>query len=183
LVYLAGYKELVYPLLFTFLGIALTSPASSLLAAIVHSQGGTLFQLGLLGGSASLGALLGAIFAGVKAEGNALRTYPIWGLLAAVSVGLFVINPLSPLGALGMSGLGFLAFSQAVWNTSRVSNLAAQAYQARLQAITSMAFTLGSPLAAIWGGAAVDHFGLNALLIGAGLLALLSLGVLISHRS
>lgn len=181
-VYLAGCKQLVYPLWFTFIGIALTSPVSSLLAAIVHSQGGTLFQLGLLGGSASLGALLGAIFAGVKAEGNALRTYPIWGLFAAGSVGLFVINPLSLLGALGMSGLGFLAFSQAVWNTSRVSNLAAQAYQARLQAITSMAFTLGSPLAAIWGGAAVDRFGLRALLVGAGLLATLSLGMLIRYR-
>lgn len=181
-VYLADCKELIYPLLFTFIGIALTSPASSLLAAIVHSQGGTLVQLGLLGGSASLGALLGAIFAGVKAEGNSWRTYPIWGVLAAGSVCLFVINPLSPLGALGMSGMGFLAFSQAVWNTSRVSNLAPPAYQARLQSITSMAFTLGSPLAAIWGGAAVDRFGLNALLVGAGLLALLSLWMLIRHR-
>lgn len=181
LVYLAHRKELIYPLLFTFIGIVLASPVSSLLAAIVHSQGGTLIQLGLLGGSASLGALLGAIFAGLKDEGNAMRTYPIWGILTAVSVCLFVIRPLSPLGALGMSFLGFLAFSQAVWNTSRVSNLAAPAYQARLQSITSMAFTLGSPIAAIWGGVVVDRFGLSALLVGAGLLAALSLWMLIRH--
>jgi MFS family permease len=183
MVYLAGNKGLLYPLLLTFAGIALTSPCSSLLAAIVNSQGGSLVHLGLLGASASLGALLGAIFAGAKAEGDALQTYPIWGLFAAGSVCLFVVNPLSLLGALGLGGLGFLAFSQAVWNTSRVSTLAEPAYQARLQSITSMAFTLGAPLGAIWGGAAVDRFGLGALLAGAGLMALLSLGVLIRrHR-
>ncbi len=182
IVYLSGSKELLFPLLLTFVGIVLTGPASSLLAAIVNSNGGSLIQLGLLGGSASLGALLGAIFAGAKAEGDIRRTYPIWGLLAAGSVCLFVASPLSLLGALGLSGLGFLAFSQAVWNTSRVSNLAGAEYQARLQSITSMAFTLGTPLGAIWGGAAVDRFGLGSLLIGAGLLSLVSLGVLFSHR-
>jgi predicted MFS family arabinose efflux permease len=52
-----------------------------------------------------------------------------------------------------------------------------------LQSITSMAFTLGAPLGAIWGGAAVDRFGLEALWVGAGLLALVSLGVLVSRRS
>jgi predicted MFS family arabinose efflux permease len=67
-----------------------------------------------------------------------------------------------------------------VWNTSRVSSLAEPAYQARLQSITSMAFTLGTPLGAIWGGVAVDRFGLASLLVGAGLLALLSLAVLLS---
>jgi MFS family permease len=182
MVYLSGNKGLLYPLLFTFVGIALTGPASSLLAAIVKSHGGSLIQLGLLGGSASLGALLGAIFAGAKAEGDALRTYPIWGLLAAGSVCLFVASPLSLPGALGLSGLGFLMFSQAVWNTSRVARLAGPAYQARLQSITSMAFTLGAPIGAIWGGAAVDRFGLGSLLVGAGLLVLISLGALISRR-
>jgi len=180
--YLATNKGLLVPLLLTFVGIVLTGPASSLLAAIVNNQGGSLLQLGLLGGSASLGALFGAVFAGVRAEGNTLRTYPIWGLFAAGSVCLFVVEPLSLLGALGLAGLGFLAFSQAVWNTSRVSSLAEPAYQARLQSVTSMAFTLGSPLGAVWGGVAVDHFGLGALLAGAGLLALVSLGVLISRR-
>ncbi len=168
-------------MLLTFTGIALTGPVSSLLPAIVNAQGGSLVQLGLLGGCASLGALAGAIFAGTKAEGNPLRTYPIWGVLAALAVCLFIARPLSLPGGVGLAGLGFLAFSQVVWNTSRVSALAEPAYQARLQAITSMAFTLGTPLAAIWGGLAVDRFGLASLLAGAGLLALLSLGVLVSQ--
>ena len=179
--YLVGNQRLFYPLLLTFSGIVLTSPATSLLAAIVNSHGGSIVQLGLLGASASLGALLGAILAGAKSEGDPLRTYPIWGLCAAGSVCVFVINPLSPLGAIGLGGLGFLAFSQAVWNTSRVASLAEPTYQARLQSITSMAFTLGAPIGAIWGGTVVDHFGLEAILTGAGLLALVSLGVLVKR--
>jgi predicted MFS family arabinose efflux permease len=182
LIYLSKTKGLLYPLLLTFVGIAFTAPASSLLPAIVNNQGGSLLQLGLLGGSASLGALLGAVFAGMRSERNPLRTYPIWGLLASLSVCLFVINPISIIGGVGLSGLGFLAFSQAVWNTSRVSDLAESAYQARLQSITSMTFTLGAPIGAIWGGTAVDHFGLSSLLVGAGLLMLISLGVLIKYR-
>jgi predicted MFS family arabinose efflux permease len=80
---------------------------------------------------------------------------------------------------MALYALGFLAFAQAVWNTSRVPRLAEQAFQARLQSITSMAFTLGTPLGALWGGAAVDRFGLPALIAGAGLLAILSIAVLI----
>ena len=180
-VYLVQHKALLYPLLLTFTGIVLTGPVSSLLPAVVNAQGGSLFQLGLLGGCASLGALAGAIFAGTKTEKNPMRTYPIWGLLAALAVCLFVAWPLSLPGAVGLAGLGFLAFSQVVWNTSRVAALSEPAYQARLQSITSMSFTLGTPLAAIWGGLVVDRFGLASLLAGAGLLALLSLGVLIGQ--
>lgn len=65
--YLAGNKGLLYPLLLTFAGIVLTGPSSSLLAAIVHSQGGSLDRFGLealLVGAGllaliSLGALIG----------------------------------------------------------------------------------------------------------------------------
>jgi predicted MFS family arabinose efflux permease len=180
-VYLVRQKALLNPLLLTFTGIVLTGSASSLLPAIVNAQGGGLVQLGLLGGCASLGALVGAIYAGTKAEGNPLRTYPIWGLLAALALGLFVAWPLSLPGAVGLAGLGFLAFSQVVWNTSRVSAQAEPASQARLQSITSMSFTLGTPLAAIWGGLAVDRFGLPSLLAGAGIVALLSIGILVSQ--
>jgi len=178
MLYLAGRKELFYPLLLTFGGMVLSSPSSSLLAAIVKRQGGNIVQLGLLGASASLGALLGAVYAGVKTEGDPLRTYPLWGLGAAGSVCLFAASPLGLPGAVGLGGLGFLAFSQAVWNTSRAPVLAEPGYQARLQSLTSMAFTLGAPLGAAWGGMAVDRFGLPALLAGAGLLALASLGIL-----
>jgi MFS family permease len=181
MVYLAQHKALLYPLLLTFGGIVLAGPVSSVLPAIVNSQGGSLLQLGLLGGCASLGALAGAIYAGTRTEGDPLRTYPIWGILSALGVGLFVARPLSLAGGVGLAGLGFLAFSQVVWNTSRVSALAEPAYQARLQSVTSMAFTLGTPLAAIWGGAAVDRFGLPALLAGAGILVLVSLIVLVGR--
>ena len=179
LVYLARHKNLLYPLLLTLLIITLTSPVTSLLAAIVHERGGSIVQLGLLGGAASLGALSGAIFAGMKSEGNALHTYPVFGLLAATAVIVFAIHPVDLAGGLALYAHGFLAFAQAVWNTSRVPRLAEQEYQARLQSLTSMAFTLGMPLGALWGGVAVDHFGLPALIVGAGILAALSLTILV----
>jgi predicted MFS family arabinose efflux permease len=72
-------------------------------------------------------------------------------------------------------------FAQAVWNTSRVPRLAEPIYQVRLQSVTSMAFTLSAPLGALWGGAAVDRFGQQALLAGAALLAAISLMVLASR--
>jgi hypothetical protein len=43
-----------------------------------------------------------------------------------------------------------------VWNTSRVRELADPAYQARLQAITWMAFTLGFSVGMLWAGTAID---------------------------
>ena len=179
LAYLAQHKGLLHPLLFTLAAITVVSPATSLLAAIVHGHGGSLLQLGLLGGAASLGALSGAIFAGMKSEGNPLRSYPMIGLLAATAVTIFAFRPLGLSGGLALYALGFLAFAQAVWNTSRVPRQAEPAYQARLQSITSMSFTLGTPLGALWGGAVVDRFGLSALIIGAGALAIISLTVLL----
>ena len=104
-----------------------------------------------------------------------MHTYPILGLLAAAAVTVFALYPLGVIGVLALYALGFLAFSQAVWNTSRVPRLAEQAYQARIQSITTMAFTLGTPLGALWGSIAVDHFGLSALTVGAGILAFISL--------
>jgi len=179
LVYIARNKALLYPLLLTLLGITILSPATSLLAAIVHERGGSIVQLGLLGGAASLGALSGAILAGMKSEGEPLRTYPLFGLLVAVAVIVFVLKPVGISGGLALYVLGFLAFAQAVWNTSRVPHLAEPTYQARIQSVTSMAFTLGSPLGALWGGLAVDHFGLPALMVGAGVLVVISILILI----
>jgi len=181
-VYLRSQKPLLYPLLLSLVCITLLSPATSLLAAIVHGQGAGIVSLGLLGGAASLGALAGALFAGMKSEADPLRTYPSFGLLGAAALTVFALAPVSLTGGLALFALGFLAFSQAVWNTSRVPRLAGPAYQARIQSITSMAFTLGSPLGALWAGAAVDRFGLPALIAGAGVLALLSVGVLLGSR-
>jgi MFS family permease len=132
LVYLARHKSLLYPLLLTLFGITIASPATSLLAAIVHGHGGGILQLGLLGGAASLGALSGAIFAGMRGEGNPVHTYSIFGLLAALAVTIFALKPVGIIGGLALYGLGFLAFAQAVWNTSRVARLADPGYQARI---------------------------------------------------
>jgi len=178
LVYLARHKALLYPLLLTLIGITIASPATSLLAAIVHERGGSIIQLGLLGGAASLGALSGAVFAGMKSEGNPLRTYSFFGLLAALAVTVFAFKPIGISGGLALYALGFLAFAQAVWNTSRVPRLAEPHFQARIQSVTSMAFTLGSPLGALWGGLTVDHYGLPALMVGACVLAIISLVIL-----
>lgn len=183
LIYLTRHKGLFYPLLLTLTGITILSPATSLLPAIVHERGGNIVQLGLFGGAASLGALSGAVFAGMKSEGNTLRTYAIFGLLAAAAVTVFAFHPVDLAGGLALYVLGFLAFAQEVWNTSRVPRQAESAYQARLQSITSMAFTLGTPLGALWGGVAVDCFGLTALIAGAGILAVISMAVLGSGKN
>ena len=180
MVYLAQHKALLYPLLLTFGGIVLAGPVSSVLPAIVNNQGGSLLQLGCWGGLRSLGALAGAIYAGTRAEGDPRAPTPS-GRPVRPGCGPVCCTAAQPGGRDRAGRLSFLAFSQVVWNTSRVSALAEPAYQARLQSVTSMAFTLGTPLAAIWGGAAVDRFGLPALLAGAGILVLLSLIVLLGR--
>jgi MFS family permease len=179
LIYLARHKDLLHPLLLTLIGITVLSPTTSLLAAIVHERGGSILQLGLLGGAASLGALAGAIFAGMKGEGDPVRAYSVFGLLGAAAVTVFALGPVTISGGLALFALGFMAFAQAVWNTSRVPRLAEPDYQARLQSVTSMAFTLGVPLGALWGGPAVDRFGLLALIRGAVALAVVSMAILI----
>jgi predicted MFS family arabinose efflux permease len=78
--------------------------------------------------------------------------------------------------------LGFLAFAQAVWNTSRVRREADPAYQARLQSFTSMAFTLGSAVGALSGGYAIDRLGIAGLYVGAGALAVISMGSVLMDR-
>ena len=160
----------------------MVSPATSLLAAIVHGRGGSIVQLGLLGGAASLGALRGGLCRDETGREPPAHVFP-FGLLAAAAMVVFALRPVELAGGLALFVLGFLAFAQAVWNTSRVPRLAQAAYQARLQSITSMAFTLGTPLGALWGGAALDHFGLPALIAGAGVLAVFSLAVLVGSMN
>ena len=180
--YLGTHKDLLHPLLLTLIFVILVSPSTSLLAAFVHEYDGSIVQLGLLGGAASLGAFSGALFAGIKSEKNPLRTYAIFGLIATISIMVFIINPISVTGGLALFSLGFLAFAQAVWNTSRVPRFAASDYQARLQSLTSMAFTLGTPLGALWGGLVVDRYGLLALIGGAATLAIISTIIWILSR-
>ena len=178
LVYLAKQPALFGPLLLTFAMIVVTGPVMGLLAAIVHAQGGSIVDLGMLGAAVSAGSLGGAIFAGTRGAGaNEIRSYTLLGLVAAVAVALFALVPSGIVAFVALATIGFIAFAEAVWNTSRIRQLAAPSYQARLQAITSMAFTLGFTVGTLWAGIAVDRLGLVALLGGAAALAACSLAV------
>ena len=181
--YLAGHRAILHPLLLTFVTITAIAPAIGLLAAIVHAEEGSIVDLGLLAASTSVGSFIGAAFAGARSAGaNPTRRYAILGLVSAAAVALFALVPVGMISIAPLAVLGACAFSQAVWNTSRIREKAAPTYQARLQAITSMAFTLGFSLGMLWGGAAVDRFGLAALLGGAGGLGLLSAIVIVIQR-
>jgi predicted MFS family arabinose efflux permease len=181
--YLARQPSILQPLLLTFITITIIGPAIGLLAAIVHEEGGSIVDLGLLAASSSLGAFVGAAFAGMRNAGaDPTRTYAILGLVSAVAVAAFVYLPVGLISMVPLAVLGAPAFAQAVWNTSRVRELADPAYQARLQAITSMAFTLGFSLGMLWAGVAIDQFGLTALAGGAAVLALVSAVVVITRR-
>jgi predicted MFS family arabinose efflux permease len=181
--YLARQPSILHPLLLTFVTIMIVGPAIGLLAAIVHNEGGSIVDLGLLAASTSLGAFAGAAFAGMRSAGtNPTRSYAVLGLVSAAAVAVFVYLPVGLISMVPLAILGAPAFAQAVWNTSRIRELADPAYQARLQAITSMAFTLGFSLGMLWAGVAIDQFDLTALVGGAAVLGLLSVIVVIVER-
>jgi len=182
--YLFREPRLSQPLLLTLITVGLTGPASSLLAAVVHKHGGTIVNLGMLGMVGSLGSLCGAVYAGSKKESdNPTRLYALWGCLAGGVLVAFAILPVGWLSALPLAILGFILFSQAVWNTSRVRLKAEPAFQARLQALTTMAFTLGGALGQVWGGITVDRFGMLAFAGGGIVLALISISFYFTSRS
>lgn len=167
---------LLYPLLQTFALITITGPVLGLLAAIVHAQSGSIVDLGMLTTAFSLGALGGAGFAGARDDGAApSQRYALLGAIAAAALALFVYLPIGLASLAPLAVLGFISFAEAVWNTSRVRRIAAPAYQARLQAITSMAFTLRVSIGILWGGVAIDWLGLTALLGGAAALMIFSI--------
>jgi MFS family permease len=181
--YLARQPSILHPLLLTFVTIMAVGPVIGLLAAIVHGENGSIVDLGLLAASTSLGAFVGAAFAGVRSAGDEpTRRYAILGLVSAAAVALFALLPVGFISMVPLAVLGAGAFSQAVWNTSRIRELADPIYQARLQAITSMAFTLGFSLGMLWAGVAIDRFGLIALVGGATVLGLLSVVVMLIKR-
>jgi predicted MFS family arabinose efflux permease len=181
--YLARQPSILHPLLLTFATIMIVGPAIGLLAAIVHAEDGSIVDLGLLAASTSLGAFIGAAFAGMRSAGDdPTRRYAILGLASAAAVALFALLPVGFISIPPLAVLGAGAFAQAVWNTSRIRERADPAYQARLQAITSMAFTLGFSLGMLWAGIAIDSFGLTALVGGAAALGLLSVVVIFIKR-
>jgi hypothetical protein len=109
---------------------------------------------------------------------NPTRRYAILGLVSAVALAFFASLPVGLISIIPLVVLGTPTFAQAVWNTSRIRELADSAYQARLLAITSMAFTLGM----LWAGITIDQFGLMALVGGAIILGLLSIVVIIIRK-
>jgi MFS family permease len=181
--YLAQQPLILHPLLLTFVSIMIIGPVFGLLAAIVHAAEGSIIDLGLLAASSSLGAFVGAAFAGVRSAGtDPTRRYALLGLVSSAAVALFALLPVGPISIVPLAVTGAPAFAQAVWNTSRIRELADPDYQARLQAITSMAFTLGFSLGMLWAGVAIDRFGLTALVGGAAVLGLLSAVVIVIKR-
>jgi MFS family permease len=181
--YLVRQPSILHPLLLTFVTIMIVGPAIGLLAAIVHAEDGSIVDLGLLAASTSLGAFVGAAFAGVRSAGiNPTRRYAILGLVSAAAVALFALLPVGFISMAPLAIIGAGAFAQAVWNTSRIREVSDQAYQARLQAITSMAFTLGFSLGMLWAGVAIDRCGVTALVGGAVVLGLLSVVVVIVKK-
>ena len=182
-VYLYRRPTLAAPLLLTFLTIVAVTPSIGLLPAIVHAQEGSIVDLGLLAGMVSVGAFLGAAYAGAREAGERpLRRYASFGLIGAAALALFAALPVGLASLLPLAVLGFVAFAQAVWNTSRVRREADPAYQARLQSFTSMAFTLGLAVGALWGGYAIDRLGIGGLYVGAGALAAISIGTVLVDR-
>jgi MFS family permease len=170
--YLIQQPKLFYPLIMTLVIVAMTGPASSLLAAVIHKQGGTIINLGLLGMAGSLGSLLGAVYAGSKPDHeNGTYFYALWGCVAASALIVFSFLPVGFLSAIPLAVLGFILFSQAVWNTSRVRLKADPLFQARLQSLTTMSFTLGGAIGQLWGGISVDRFGMLAF-TGGGIILL-----------
>lgn len=181
LAYLGGQPRLLYPMLLTFVTVALAGPAYSLLAAIVHQQGGSIVGLGVLAAAGSLGTVAGATVAGMRAESdNPTRQYALFALFAAVALGLFALLPIGYITPVALSVIGFVMFYEAVGNTSRIRLVAERAYQARLQALATMVFWIGSALGQLWGGAVVDRWGVSALAIGALLLFALGVGMLVA---
>jgi predicted MFS family arabinose efflux permease len=184
IVYLGRQPRLLYPLLLTFVTVAAVSPTTGLLPAIVHAEGGSIVDLGLLAAASSVGALVGAGFAGARGEGrDPIPRYALLGGIAAASLVLFAFLPVGVASLVPLAAMGFVAFAEAVWNTSRVRRMADPAYQARIQSLTSMAFTLGFTVGALWGGAAIDRFGAVALVGGAVVLGAVSIAFVLAMRS
>jgi MFS family permease len=180
IVYLARLPGLLHPLLLTLATVITATPAVGLLAAIVHRRGGSIVGLGLLSASASLGALLGAVYAGSHSEGDTpIRRYASYGLAVAAALALFAIAPVSLIAALPLATIGFTVFAEVVWNTSRVRLQAEPIFQARLQSVTSTVFALGGVIGQLWGGIALDRFGTTSLVGGAAVLGTLAIGVLL----
>ena len=151
--YLRRATDLLYPLVLTFLLLLAVSPLISLLAAVLHANGRSLVDLGLLSAATSLGTFAGAAYAGrARPHGDASALYARLGLVGAIALASFALLPVGFASAVPLAVVGLLFGMETVWNASRVAEIGAPAYQGRLQAITTMALALGSAFAALWAG-------------------------------
>jgi hypothetical protein len=99
-----------------------------------------------------------------------VRQYGLFALVGTGALAVFISAPASYLSLAPLAVFGFMAMYQAVSNTSRTRLLADPAYQARLQSIATMVFWIGSASGQLWGGIAVDRFGVTELLAGSAVL-------------
>ena len=176
--YLRANKALLSPLLLTFALVLATSPLFTLLAAVVHGEGRTLVDLGLLAASTSLGTFVGVCYAGVNSAADPPRHYAQLGLVAAAALAVFALVPVGWPSVVPLLVVGAIFGAETVWNASRVAELGDPVFHGRLQALTTMALGLGMALAALWAGPVLDAFGLRGL-VGAALgLALVSAAAL-----
>jgi predicted MFS family arabinose efflux permease len=179
--YLRGSRALLHPLVLTFMFVLATSPLFTLLAAVVHAQGKSLVDLGLLAASTSLGTFGGAAYAGLRQRsGDAALRYARQGVIGAVALAVFAVAPIGWASLAPLALLGAIFGMQTVWNASRVAEVGAEAFQGRLQAITTMVLALGSGIAALWAGPVLDAFGERGLVGAAVSLALVSVAATVA---
>lgn len=172
---LRGNRAILSPLVLTFTFVLATSPVFTLLAAVVHAEGHTLVDLGLLAAATSLGTFVGAGYAGMRrAGGDETLRYAQLGILGAAALGVFAFVPVGAWSLAPLAVVGAIFGAQTVWNASRVAEIGGPLFQGRLQAITTMVLGLGSALAALWAGPVLDAFGLRGLVGGAIALAVAS---------
>ena len=173
--YLRANRAILNPLVLTFTFVLASSPLFTLLAAVVHEQGRTLVDLGLLAAATSLGTFLGAAYAGMRRAGaDGTLRYAQLGMLGAVALGVFAVVPVGWWSLAPLAVVGAIFGAQTVWNASRVAELGDAVFQGRLQAITTMVLGVGAALGALWAGPVLDAFGVRGLLGGAVALAAVS---------
>jgi MFS family permease len=174
--YLRRTTALLHPLALTLLLTLATSPVITLLAAVVHEQGESLVDLGLLSAAATVGTFAGAAYAGAsRPKLDPGELYAWLGVFAALALAAFALLPVGYVSMAPLAAIGLVYGIQTVWNASRVAEVGAPAYQGRLQAITTMALSLGSTVGALWAGPVLDTVGVRGLLGAAAALLTVSL--------
>lgn len=179
--YLRGKPAILSPLALTFGFVLATSPVFTLLAAVVHAQGRSLVDLGLLAAATSSGTFLGAAYAGMRPVGaDETRRYALFGVAGAGALALFALAPLGRLSLAPLAVVGAIFGAETVWNASRVAELGHVVFHGRLQAVTTMVLGVGYALGALWAGPALDAFGLRGLLGGAAALLCVSVAAAVA---